>query len=126
MCRELTPEEHALLVEELLIEQVVRLVGFAEGIEADIADLLHARANLFGAESMALPQQVFVFAGSVDEDRGAVEVEAVVARRRTVGSSGQALTEHRPRDATDAEWRLHLIGSDESGLLLLAFVAVDM
>ena len=126
MCRELTPEEHALLVEELLIEQVVRLVGFAEGVEAGIADLLHARANLFGAESVAVTKNVFVFAGSVDEDRGAVEVEAVVARRRTVGSSGQALTEYGPRNAADAEWRLYFVGSDESGLLLLAFVAVDM
>ena len=38
---ELAPEEHALLVEELLVEQVVGLVGLAEGIEAGQSYLLH-------------------------------------------------------------------------------------
>ena len=53
VCRELAPEEDALLVAQLLVEQMVWLVCLAEGIEAGIGNLLHARANLFGRESMA-------------------------------------------------------------------------
>ncbi len=53
MCRELAPEEDALFVAQLLIEQMVRLVCFAQGVKAGIGHLLHARANLFGCKSMA-------------------------------------------------------------------------
>ncbi len=80
MGRELAPEQDALLVEQLLVEQVVGLVSLAEGVEAGVAYLLDARTNLFGREGMALAQQVFVLAGAVDEDRRAVEVEAMVGR----------------------------------------------
>ena len=104
------------------------LVSLAQGVEASIGNLLHARAYLLGAEGVALAQQVLVFACAVDEDRLVVEVEAVVARRRTVGSSGgnggcggntaerQTLAEDGPRDTADTEGRAHLIGGDDVGL----------
>ena len=56
---------------------------------------------------MALAQQVFVFAGAVDEDGLPVEVEAVVGGL-TVGRG--PLSQHGPRDAAYAEGRAHLVG----------------
>ena len=53
MGRELAPEEDALFVEQLLVEQVVRLVGLTESVEACVGDLLHTRADLLGGEGMA-------------------------------------------------------------------------
>ena len=111
MGRELAPEEDALLVEELLIEQVVGLVGLAEGIEARVGNLLHTRADLLRRESMAVTKEVLVFAGAIDEDGGAVETETVITRRRTVGHGGCASTVGHggagdgPLDAADAEGR---------------------
>ena len=88
VCRILAPEEHALLVEQLLIEQVVGLVGLAEGIEAGISDLLHAGADLLWGKGVALAQQVLILAGAVDEHGLSVEVEAVVIfQRRSAGYS---------------------------------------
>ena len=54
MRRELTPEEDALFVKQLLIEQVVRLMGLSKGIEARIGYLLDAGADLFWREGVAI------------------------------------------------------------------------
>ena len=69
------------------------LVGLAEGVEAGIGNLLHPRANLFGAEGMALAEQVLVLAGAVDEGGLAVEHELAP-----------------PLNASDAERCAHLVG----------------
>ena len=58
MCRELAPEKDALFVEQLLVEQVVRLVGLTEGIEACIANLLDTRTDLLRTE--AYPERASV------------------------------------------------------------------
>ena len=53
-------------------------MGLAESIESGIGDLLHARAYLFGGESVTLPQQMLVFTSAVDEDGSAVEIETMI------------------------------------------------
>ena len=75
MCRELAPEKDSLFVKQLLIEQVMRLMGLAEGIEASIANLLDTRTDLLRRECMTVAQEMFVFAGSVDEGRLSVQEE---------------------------------------------------
>ena len=75
MCRKLAPEKDSLLVEQLLIEQVMGLMSLAEGIEAGICNLLDTGADLLWRESMAVAQEMFVFAGSIDESRSSVEEE---------------------------------------------------
>ena len=78
MSGKLAPEENALFVAQLLIEQVVRLMRLAQGIEARICYLFDAGANLFRREGMALAEDMFILTSAIDEDGGAVEVKAVV------------------------------------------------
>ena len=91
MCRELTPEQHTLFVEKLLIKEVMGLVGFTESVEAGMANLLHPRPNLLVAEGMTATQQVLVLTGSIDEEG------LVVQEKTTVDGCGLCLlAEHRP------------------------------
>ena len=113
---ELAPEEDALFVAQLLIEQMMGLVSLAQGVESGIGDLLHARANLLGCEGVAGTQQVLILAGAVDEYGAAVEVEAVVGGCRCCLAGDVARAEDGPRDAADAEWRAHLVGGGLSAL----------
>ena len=80
MCRELTPEEYSLAVEQLLIFEVVGLVSLSEGVESHLPHLLYSCGYLLAAEGVALPQLVLILAHSVDECRLAVEEKSVVAR----------------------------------------------
>ena len=100
MCRELRPPEDAVLVDDLLVEKVVGLVGIAEGIEACGHHLLHARLYLLIGEGVALAEEVLVFTHTVDVFRFAVEIEAFVA----------VLAGQRPRDGAEAEWREQVVG----------------
>ena len=79
MGRELRPPEQTLAVDELLIFQIVRLVGIPEGVEACLLDLFDSCLDLLVAECVALSEQVLVFAHAVDECRLAVQEETLVA-----------------------------------------------
>ena len=74
---ELRPPEDALTVPILAILEVMRLMGIAEGIEPGVLYLLHTRQHLLGAESMALPELMFVFADAIDEHGLTVEIETL-------------------------------------------------
>ncbi len=56
----------------------MRLMGIAEGIEPGVLYLLHTRSHLLGAESMALPELMFVFADAIDEHGLTVEIETAI------------------------------------------------
>ena len=56
----------------------MRLVCFAEGIEARLSYHLHTRCNLLMTEGMTLAQEMFIFACSVDENRLAVQSKAMI------------------------------------------------
>ena len=75
---ELRPPEDALTVPILAILEVMRLMGIAEGIEPGVLYLLHTRSHLLGAESMALPELMFVFADAIDEHGLTVEIETAI------------------------------------------------
>ena len=121
MCRELAPEKDALFVEQLLVEQVVRLVGLTEGIEACIANLLDTRANLFRRKGVAITQEMLVFAGAIDEDWLFVEKESRISGRTSLTST---TSWNGPRNATDAEGCTHLIESNVGRLTLLVAVTI--
>ena len=80
MCRELTPEKNALLIQQLLIEKVVRLVCLTEGIKASIGDLFDARTDLFWCKGMTIAQEMLIFTSTIDEYRLTIQIEAVVGR----------------------------------------------
>ena len=93
MGRELRPPEDALAVPVAPVFEVVRLVGVAEGVEARILYLLHARGHLLRAEGVALPELVLIFAHAVEEHRLPVEVEPPVAVLALYGPAQGAETE---------------------------------
>ena len=78
MCRELTPEQNALLIQQLLIIEIMWLMSLTEGIETCLAHHLDTRGNLLVREGMTLTEEVLVIAGSVDEYRTAIEIESAV------------------------------------------------
>ena len=78
MGRELTPEEHSLLVEKSLIVKIMGLMSLSEGIESGIAHHLHARRYLLVAPRMAVAEEMFVVARAVDEYGTTVEEELTV------------------------------------------------
>ena len=57
------------------------LVSLAEGIEACLPDHLHTGRYLLTGKGMALPQQMLILTGAIDERRPTVEVETVVGGR---------------------------------------------
>ncbi len=67
-----------MLVPIFLIIQMMRLVSVSESIKAGIKHLFHTGFHLFGAKSMALPQEMFIFTGSVQKHRFAVQKETPV------------------------------------------------
>ena len=121
---ELAPEKNTLFVEQLLVEQIMGLVGLAESIETSIADLFDARTDLLRCKSVAIAQDMLVLAGAIDEDWLTIEEEAMVARWKTVGDSGG--TQYGPRNAANAKWRAHIIESNEGWLALLIAITIVM
>ena len=78
MCRELTPEQHALLIQQLLVIEIMWLMCLTEGIETCLTHHLDTGGNLLVREGMTLTEKVLVIAGSVDENRTAIEIESAV------------------------------------------------
>ena len=54
MGRKLAPEEQSLFVKQLLIVEIVRLMGLAESIEAGVSDLFDTRGNLLVGEGVTI------------------------------------------------------------------------
>ena len=84
------------------------LVTLAECVKAGIGNLFDTRADLLWGKGMTVTQDMFVFAGAVDEGGLSVEEETVVVRQGSIGNGG---TFHRPPNATDAERGAYLVGS---------------
>ena len=78
MCRELTPEQHALLIQQLLVIEIMWLMCLTEGIKTCLTHHLDTGGNLLVREGMTLTEEVLVIAGSVDENRTAIEIESAV------------------------------------------------
>ena len=78
MCRELTPEQYALLIQQLLVIEIMWLMSLTEGIETCLTHHLDTGGNLLVREGMPLTEEVLVIAGSVDENRTANEIESAV------------------------------------------------
>ena len=70
--------------------QVVGLMGIAEGVETEVFHQLDAGLDLLVAEGMALAEQVLILTSAIDEDRGAVEPETLVAVFPGLGPGGGA------------------------------------
>ena len=54
------------------------LMSLTEGIETCLAHHLDTGGNLLVREGMTLTEEVLVIAGSVDENRTAIEIESAV------------------------------------------------
>ena len=78
MCRELTPEQYALLIQQLLVIEIMWLMSLTEGIKTCLTHHLDTGGNLLVREGMTLTEEVLVITGSVDENRTAIEIESAV------------------------------------------------
>ena len=78
-------------------------MGLAESIETSITNLLHSAPDLFWCKSVTITQDVLVFAGAIDKDGLAVQVEAVIA----------IFTQYWPRNISDAKRRSYLVKGNE-------------